>query len=130
MRVFRDLQDLPVFKNPVLTIGSFDGVHSGHRHILDQIISMARERGGESIVITFDPHPRTVLRPDDSSFATLSTSAEKIALLESCGVDNLVLAPFTPEFAALSAQAYVSDFFGRKIPSRLHRHRLRPSFWQ
>lgn len=115
MRVFSDLQNLPVFKNPVLTIGSFDGVHGGHRHILDQIIAMARERDGESIVITFDPHPRTVLRPDDQQFATLSTRAEKTALLESCGVDNLVFVPFTPEFAALSAQAYVEEFLVQKF---------------
>jgi hypothetical protein len=118
MRVFSDLQSLPTFRNAVITIGSFDGVHLGHQRILQKVQSLARAHGGESVVVTFDPHPRTVLRPDDASFKLLSTTAEKIALLEAFGADNVVVVPFTLDFARLSAQAYVEDFLLKKFRPR------------
>ena len=96
-----------------MTIGSFDGVHAGHRRILEQVRELALSGGCESIVLTFEPHPRTVLRPDDDSFKLITLSGEKIALLEQCAVDNVVLAPFTADFARLSARAYVEDFLIR-----------------
>ncbi|MCB0543374.1 MAG: riboflavin biosynthesis protein RibF [Saprospiraceae bacterium] len=110
MRVFTDLNALPSFNRAVLTIGSFDGVHTGHRRILEKVQSLARECGGESVVITFDPHPRTVLQPHDRSFKLLSTTAEKISLLASCGIDNVVVVPFSLEFARQEASRYVEDF--------------------
>jgi len=118
MRVFTDLNELPAFKNAVITIGSFDGVHSGHRRILEKIRTLARECGGESVVITFDPHPRTVLQPNDASFKLLTTTAEKISLLESCGVDHLVVVPFSPGFARQEARQYVEDFLIKKFAPR------------
>lgn len=118
MRVFTDLQQLPDFQKTVVTIGSFDGVHLGHRRILEQVGALARSCGGESVVITFDPHPRTVLQPDDPHFKLLSTTAEKIALLESSGVDNVVVVPFSQEFARQSASEYVEDFLVHKFHPR------------
>ncbi len=115
MRVFTDLHQLPPFSDTVVTIGSFDGVHTGHRRILEQVQTLARSLGSESIVLTFEPHPRTVLHPDDPSFKLITLSAEKIKLLEQCGVDNVVLAPFTLEFARQSARAYVEDFLIRNF---------------
>ena len=119
MRVFTDLQHLPPFRDTVVTIGSFDGVHTGHRRILDQVQSLARSRGSESIVLTFEPHPRAVLQPDDPAFKLLTLPDEKIKLLEQCGTDNVVLAPFTPEFARQSAQLYVEDFLIRHFHPRI-----------
>lgn len=110
MRVYTDLQKLPSFENTVLTIGSFDGVHTGHRRILEQVHALARANGGESVVLTFEPHPRAVLHPDDPAFRLISSSEEKIYLLEQCGIDHVVLVPFTPEFARQSAKAYVEEF--------------------
>lgn len=118
MRVFTDLNELPPFGNAVITIGSFDGVHAGHRRILEKIQSLARQCKGESVVITFDPHPRTVLKPDDLSFKLLTSAAEKILLLESCGVDNVVVVPFSPEFARQDASRYVEDFLIKKFSPR------------
>jgi riboflavin kinase/FMN adenylyltransferase len=115
MRVFTDLHQLPPFSDTVVTIGSFDGVHTGHRRILEQVQTLARSLGSESIVLTFEPHPRTVLHPDDPSFKLITLSAEKIKLLEQCGVDNVVLAPFTLEFARQSARSYVEDFLIRNF---------------
>ncbi len=110
MRVFTDLQQLPHFQNTVITIGSFDGVHLGHRRILEQVRSLAHTCGGESVVITFDPHPRTVLRPAEQHFKLLTTTEEKIDLLEASGIDNVVVVPFSLDFARQSASQYVETF--------------------
>jgi riboflavin kinase/FMN adenylyltransferase len=110
MRVFADLNQLPVFRNAVITIGSFDGVHTGHRYILEKLKSLAKESDGESVVITFDPHPRAVLKPDDHTFKLITTTDEKIVLLKEAGIDNVVVAPFTHDFANQTAQEYVEDF--------------------
>lgn len=115
MRVFTDLNTLPVFHNAVLTIGSFDGVHTGHQFILHQLKDLATQCGGESVVITFDPHPRTVLKPDDVDFKLITSTQEKIALLESMGIDHVVVVPFSIGFALQSAQAYVEQFLLEKF---------------
>jgi hypothetical protein len=109
MRVFTDLNQLPAFRNAVITIGSFDGVHAGHRRILEKVQRLAAARGGESVVITFDPHPRTVLKPDEP-FRLITTTPEKIMLLEQSGVDHLVVVPFSATFSQLTARQYVEDF--------------------
>ncbi|MBL7775882.1 MAG: bifunctional riboflavin kinase/FAD synthetase, partial [Saprospiraceae bacterium] len=106
---------MPSFRNTVLTIGSFDGVHTGHRRILDQVQKLAAQHRAESVVITFEPHPRTVLQAHDSNFKLITLSEEKIRLLEQSGVDHVVLAPFTREFARMNARAYVEDFIIRRF---------------
>ena len=118
MRVFTDLYQLPDFQKTVVTIGSFDGVHLGHRRILDQVRTLAHACGGESVVITFDPHPRTVLRPDEKNFKLLTTTSEKIDLLESSGIDNVVVVPFNEDFARQSARDYVEAFLVEKFRPR------------
>lgn len=118
MRVFTDLNELPAFRNAVVTIGSFDGVHLGHRRILEKMQALARSGDGESVVITFDPHPRTVLYPSANEFKLLTTTAEKCALLRRYGVDNVVVVPFSVEFARQSALAYVENFLVRHFQPR------------
>lgn len=118
MRVHTDLSSLPSFHHAAVTIGSFDGVHLGHRRILEQVGQLARNHAGESVVITFHPHPRTVLKPGDDSFKLLSTTEEKIQLLAEAGIDHLVIAPFSKAFSQLSAQAYVEDFLIRNFKPR------------
>ncbi len=113
MEVFSHLEQLPPMSNAVLTIGSFDGVHTGHRHILEQVRQLAQARGGPSVVLTFEPHPRIVLHPEDVSFQLLTSTSEKIYQLERAGIDYAVLAPFTPEFSRYSAKQYVEDFLLR-----------------
>lgn len=118
MRVFSDLDSLPRFRNAVVTIGSFDGVHLGHRRILEQVRSLAVSHEGESVVITFDPHPRTVLKPDDDGFKLLSNTDEKIELLAQAGVDNVVVVPFSLDFAQQHARQYVEDFLIKRFAPR------------
>ena len=109
MRVFYDLDNLPTFNRPVLTIGTFDGVHQGHRIILDRIKKRAKEAGGESVIITFDPHPRLVLG-SQQNLSLLQTLDEKISALEALSIDNLVVVRFTKEFAEQSAEEYIQEF--------------------
>ncbi|MBK6621004.1 MAG: adenylyltransferase/cytidyltransferase family protein [Saprospirales bacterium] len=117
MQVHHDLNELPVFRNAVVTIGSFDGVHSGHKRILEMVIEKAREEDGESVVVTFHPHPRQIIYPKDDSLKLLTTTDEKILLLEQLGIDHLVVAPFTVEFSQWSADEYVEKFlYGRLHP--------------
>lgn len=114
MKVHYGFDSLPLFKAPVITVGSYDGVHGGHRVILQRICELANENGGESIVITFAPHPRIVLGKAEG-LKLLNSLEEKIALLEEVGIDNLIIAPFTEEFSRLSSEEYVRDYLVGKI---------------
>ena len=110
MKVYRGIDALPQFINPVVTIGTFDGVHAGHRVIIERIRKRAAEIKGQSILITFEPHPRLVLGTQTSPLNLLTTLDEKIELLQQLGIDFLVVVPFTKEFASMSADDYIEDF--------------------
>lgn len=110
MKVFKKLESLPPIPNAVLTIGSFDGVHQGHQKILSQVRELAKAEKGESVVVTFHPHPRHVLSPDKEDFKLITTVEEKAALLAKYGIDNVIVVPFTPDFYQQSPRAYIEDF--------------------
>lgn len=110
MRIHRDLTHLPALRRAVITIGTFDGVHSGHRYIIQQLQETAAACDGETVIITFDPHPREVLQPGGAPVRLLTTLDEKIELLSRHGIDHLVIVPFTKEFSELSARAYLEEF--------------------
>ncbi len=93
----------------VATIGTFDGVHYGHRKILQAVIDSARETGGESVVISFHPHPRLFLHPEDNPLRLLHTIEEKIERLEAMGIDKLLLVPFDKEFSRLTSQKFIEE---------------------
>ncbi len=118
MKVFRDIRHLPEFKNPSVTTGTFDGVHLGHRQIISKVTESARKMQGESVILTFYPHPRMVLFPDDNDLKLLNTQDEKIALLEQAGVDNLIIIPFTKEFSRLSSVEFVREILVTGIGTR------------
>ena len=113
MRVFRGFDELPHFRCGVATIGSFDGVHSGHRILLDTVESLARQHGGESIVLTFEPHPRITLGCAEG-LKLLTTTEEKLVLLERAGVDNVIIIPFTVEFSRLTPQRFLEEYIRGK----------------
>jgi riboflavin kinase/FMN adenylyltransferase len=110
MRVFQNLATLPKFKNAVITIGSYDGLHAGHQQIIQRLNDLAKEEGGESVLITFHPHPRLVLVPDDTSLKLITSVNEKIEVLKRYGVDNVVVVPFTKAFSEQTPLEYVRDF--------------------
>ncbi|MDD3581548.1 MAG: bifunctional riboflavin kinase/FAD synthetase [Desulfobacca sp.] len=97
------------FRQPVITIGNFDGVHLGHQTIFQLVIERARALAGQSVVLTFDPHPLKVMRPD-LRLPLLTTKDQKLRLLSTLGLDAVVVQPFTPEFAAMPARDFVNDY--------------------
>ena len=98
----------------VVATGFFDGVHLGHREVLKTLVSSARERGEEALVITFSQHPRTVLQQDAGKLRFLTTPEEKRLLLESAGAGRVETIPFTQEFASLSARDYISELLVKR----------------
>ena len=113
MKIYRDLGQLPLFKNAVITIGSFDGVHPGHRRIIEVMQQKALELNGETVLITFYPHPRIALAEQkglSTELKLLCDLEEKASLLEKSGLDNLVVVPFTKDFSNQSPDDYIERF--------------------
>lgn len=115
MKIFQDLTAINSIPNPVLTIGTFDGVHVGHQKILQQVKKEAEKIGGESVLFTFFPHPRMVLYPESHGLKLLQTQEEKMAKLARVGVENCIVYPFTFDFSRLSAIEFVRDILVNKL---------------
>lgn len=109
MKIFKDISACRNVKNPVLTLGMFDGVHIGHQCIIRKLIQIAEEIDGESTLLTFEPHPRLVLSDGKVDLQLLTPLDEKIELLEQNGLQNLILHPFTKDFSQLSSDEFVRD---------------------
>jgi riboflavin kinase/FMN adenylyltransferase len=118
MQIHRDIDRLPAFRNAVITIGTFDGVHLGHRRIIDKLKTEAGAAGGETVIITFHPHPRKVVSSAILGIRLLNTLDEKIELLELLSIDHLVIVPFTDAFANQPAEEYVKNFIVEKFRPR------------
>lgn len=120
MQIHFSMEDLPEIPFPVVTMGSFDGVHAGHRVIISRLNSLAHEAGGASVLITFSPHPRRVLYPDTAgkNLRLINTLEEKCLVLAETGLDHLVILEFTKEFATTTSQAYVEEY----LVGKLHAH--------
>ncbi len=114
MKVYRNIKEFNV-KNPILTVGTFDGVHLGHKKILDTLIHEAKRQKGESVVLSLHPHPRKVLFPNENKILLLNTIDEKIALLEKAGIEHLIIYPFTKEFARLSSCDFIEKILCNKL---------------
>jgi riboflavin kinase/FMN adenylyltransferase len=115
MQIHTEAPKPGIIRNPVLTIGIFDGVHRGHRIVLDALKAKAAASDGETVVITLWPHPRMVLSPGENKLSLLSTPAEKMMLLEQAGIDQLVILPFTREFAALEPCDFITSYLVDRI---------------
>ncbi|MFA9390732.1 MAG: bifunctional riboflavin kinase/FAD synthetase [Prolixibacteraceae bacterium] len=115
-------------KNPVITIGTFDGVHLGHRKVIDQLNEIAKRVGGESVLFTFYPHPRLVVSKDESNLRLLTTLEEKTLQMERAGIDHMLVYPFDESFAALSYQEFIGTILIQKMGMHTlvvgHDHRL------
>ena len=119
MKVIRSLEQIPgEFRDAFVTIGNFDGVHLGHVPILKKLIEEAHKENRKAVVITFDPHPKKVLRPDIRPFYLITSIEEKIKLLEVIGVDGLILIPFDLNFSKMTAESFVCDILWDKLHIR------------
>ncbi|WP_121355119.1 riboflavin biosynthesis protein RibF [Flavisolibacter nicotianae] len=114
MQVHYDIDRLPAFTHAVITIGTFDGVHQGHQKILTALKEEAAKVHGETVVISFHPHPRKIVQPE-RALQLLNTTTEKIELLDKAGINHLVIVPFTTAFAEQTAEEYISDFLIRRF---------------
>ena len=115
MRLIQDINSLTgSCKDPVLTIGNFDGVHKGHIALFDKVKERAKEIGGESAVMTFNPHPIKVMRPQNAP-PLITPIQQKIKLIEQCGMDVLYCLPFTKEFSEITAREFVEDILVKRI---------------
>jgi riboflavin kinase/FMN adenylyltransferase len=115
MKIYYSLENFPVLNCPVLTLGTFDGVHIGHQKILSRLNDMAKSVNGESVLMTFHPHPRAVIFPDQRDIRMISTLDEKIALLEQHGVEHLVVQSFTRDFSMLNHDTFIREYLVKKI---------------
>jgi riboflavin kinase / FMN adenylyltransferase len=109
MQVHRSVENLPEFTRSVITIGTFDGVHEGHKKIVRALVEQARLVRGESVIITFHPHPRKIVSPEEP-LQLINSLEEKISLLSQQGIDHLVVVPFTHSFSEQSAEDYIKAF--------------------
>ena len=118
MQVIRNLSDFPNLHQAVVTSGTFDGVHIGHQKILQRLVQITRQLSGQSVVITYWPHPRLVLNPQTENLHLLSTIEERIEQLAAFGVDYLLIIPFTREFANLDSEQFIQDILIKTIHTK------------
>jgi len=118
VKVYERLEDFTTLSNAIVTTGTFDGVHFGHKKIITQLQSIAAANKGETVVLTFHPHPRLVLFPDDNELRLLNTQEEKIALLRNLGVEHLVIIPFTKEFSRISSLEFVRSILVKQLGAK------------
>ena len=115
MKIYHDFTDFVKVPNAIVTIGTFDGVHQGHRAILSDMVNAAKSIDGETVVITFYPHPRQVLNIDSANLRFITSQEEKIKHLEEIGIDNLIVVNFTKEFSLLPSDVFIRDYVIEKI---------------
>ncbi|MGC6470380.1 MAG: bifunctional riboflavin kinase/FAD synthetase [Flavobacteriales bacterium] len=120
MKIYHSITDFKGVEKPIVTTGTFDGVHFGHKKIIQRLNELAQNLNGESVILTFYPHPRMVLFPDDHQLQLINTLDEKIELLEKAGVQHLIIHPFTKDFSRTTSLNFVRDI----IVNQLNTHKL------
>src|ERR1700677_334450 len=118
MKVFHQLDDIPRDFGPaIVSVGNFDGVHRAHRHVIDEIVRRSKAADGQSVVVTFDPHPARILRPDHN-FKLLTPLPEKLGLLEATGVDAVLLLPFSRDLSLMTPDQFAAEILKKRLQAR------------
>lgn len=118
MKIYNHIDDFVKISNAVVTIGTFDGVHIGHQKIISRLLEVSRQIQGETVILTFFPHPRMILHPEDHEIKLISTMSEKAEQMEKLGIDHLIITPFTRDFSNLSPQDYIRNILVDKIGTK------------
>jgi riboflavin kinase/FMN adenylyltransferase len=115
MKIYNHIDEFYKIDGAAVTIGTFDGVHLGHQKIISRLQTLAKRTGAETVVLTFFPHPRMILHPEDVNIRLISTMVEKAQQLDKLGIDHLIITPFTRDFSNLSPQEYIKNMLVDKI---------------
>ncbi len=118
MKIYKDIEEFKGVKNPIVTIGTFDGVHVGHQKIINRMRDVANKVDGETVLLTFYPHPRLVIHPDSKNLRFINIQKRKIELLEKAGINHLVIISFTKEFSKLTSTQFIKEYIAEKIQAR------------
>lgn len=118
MKIYNHINEFSKLQNAVVTIGTFDGVHFGHQKIISRLKEEASKIEGETVILTFFPHPRMILHPEDQNLKLITTMNEKAVLLENLGIDHLIITPFTRDFSNMSAEEYIKNILINKIGTK------------
>ncbi len=118
MKIYRNLTEFERLENAVVTIGTFDGVHIGHQKILKKLVDCAKKTNGESVLLTFFPHPRLIINPDDEALRLINDIEEKTHQLALSGLDHLIITPFTRDFSNQSPEEYIRNVLVSKLGTR------------
>lgn len=119
MKIYNNLDNFEKIAFPVVTIGSFDGVHIGHKALIAKMTNYARKNNGETVLITFNPHPRVVLFPDRHDLKLINTPDEKVEQMHKAKIDNLVMFPFTIEFSKIKSIDFIRKVLVEKIGTKM-----------
>jgi len=118
MKIYRSLEEFESLDNAIVTIGTFDGVHIGHQKILKKLIDCAKDTNGESVLLTFFPHPRLIINPDDENLRLINDIEEKVHQLAIAGLDHLIITPFTRDFSNQTAEEYIRNVLVNKLGTK------------
>ncbi|MDF2451450.1 MAG: bifunctional riboflavin kinase/FAD synthetase [Bacteroidota bacterium] len=118
MHIYHHISELTSLSNSIVTIGTFDGVHKGHQKIISRLVELKQKQGGETVLFTFDPHPRKILFPEQKDLKLITTTAEKCELLKQYGIDHVLVFPFTKEFSQMNANDYISDIISKGLKTK------------
>lgn len=118
MKLYQHINEFKKLDKAVVTIGTFDGLHLGHREIIQRLKELAQQTGGETVVLTFFPHPRMILRPEDHDIKLINTMPEKAELLRNLGIDHLIITPFSRDFSNQTPEEYIRDILVDKIGTK------------
>lgn len=119
MKIYRSLEEFESLDNAIVTIGTFDGVHIGHQKILKKLIDCAKETKGESVLLTFYPHPRLIINPNDENLRLINDIEEKVHQLALAGLDHLIITPFTRDFSNQTAEEYIRNVLVNKLGTKV-----------
>ncbi|GEM64009.1 riboflavin biosynthesis protein [Sphingobacterium faecium NBRC 15299] len=118
MKIYRSLDDFKALENAVVTIGTFDGVHIGHQKILTHLKECAKKINGETVLLTFYPHPRLIINPDDDSLRLINDIEEKVSRLSELDIDHLIITPFSRDFSNQTPEEYISNVLVGKLGTK------------
>jgi len=118
LKIYHNLSDFQKLDNAVVTIGTFDGVHYGHQKIIKQLVAKAKADKGESVILTFFPHPRMIINPENQDLKMINTINEKAEILRSLGVDHLIITPFTRDFSNQTPDEYIKNTLVENIGTK------------